>query len=183
MMTQSDHRIDWDQVYHEIMPKIYNYFIYQTSDKATAQDLTAQTFLKAWRYRERYNQDLGGFNAWLFTIAKNNMADHWRQSNVPIIDLSDTLPADHSVEHEVIKRQDDERLNDLIRQLPARERDIIALKYGAEQNNRQIAIILNITESNVGTSLQRIIQKLRGMWELPNRPITIKRTSAKRTTS
>jgi RNA polymerase sigma-70 factor (ECF subfamily) len=174
-MTQSDHTVDWDAVYHEIMPKIYNYFLYQTSDDIIAQDLTAQTFLKAWRYRQRYNRDLGAFNAWLFTIAKNNMMDYWRSQIIQFVDLVDSLPSEqNSIEHEIIKRQDDEQLHHLIQQLSPRERDIIALKYGAEQNNRQIAMILDLSESNIGTSLQRIIQKLRGMWKQPNH-FTIKR--------
>lgn len=176
-MTQSKHNVDWDAVYHEVMPKIYNYFIYQTADEATAQDLTAQTFLKAWRYRHRYDHNLGAFGAWLFTIAKNNMADYWKQNQIRIVDLSDTLPAQGSIERDIIKRQEDERLHQLIAQLLPHERDIIALKYGAEQNNRQIATILNITESNVGTSLQRIIKKLRGMWEQPIH-FNIKRTTS-----
>lgn len=178
-MTQSDHNVDWDGVYHDMMPKIYNFFIYQTADAVTAQDLTAETFLKAWRYRHQYKQDLGAFGAWLFTIAKHNMADYWRSQGIQLVDLSDNLPNNHSVEHEIIQQQDDEKLHHLIKQLAPHERDIIALKYGGEQNNRQIATILNITESNVGTSLQRIIQKLRGMWKHPI-PFTVNKRKPSR---
>ncbi|TVR18691.1 MAG: sigma-70 family RNA polymerase sigma factor, partial [Anaerolineaceae bacterium] len=52
----------------------------------------------------------------------------------------------------------------LIGGLSRREQQLIALKYGAEQTNRKIAHILDMSESNVGTSLQRIIHKLRARW-------------------
>jgi RNA polymerase sigma-70 factor (ECF subfamily) len=52
-----------------------------------------------------------------------------------------------------------------INQLPERERDIVTLKYGADLNNRQIACLLQLSESNVGTILHRTIKKLRRQME------------------
>ncbi|MBK8027516.1 MAG: sigma-70 family RNA polymerase sigma factor [Chloroflexi bacterium] len=46
-----------------------------------------------------------------------------------------------------------------------RERELIALKYGAELTNRAIAEVTGLSESNVGTTLHRIIQKLRQQWD------------------
>ena len=49
--------------------------------------------------------------------------------------------------------------------MPDRQRELIALKYGAALNNRLIARITGISESNVGTTLQRTVEKLRAQWE------------------
>jgi RNA polymerase sigma-70 factor (ECF subfamily) len=49
--------------------------------------------------------------------------------------------------------------------LPERERELISLKYGADLNNREIAAITGLTESNVGTLLSRVLQRLREQWE------------------
>ena len=49
--------------------------------------------------------------------------------------------------------------------MPDRQRELIALKYGAALNNRLIARITGISESNVGTILHRVAQQLRQAWE------------------
>jgi RNA polymerase sigma-70 factor (ECF subfamily) len=50
-------------------------------------------------------------------------------------------------------------------QLPAADRELIALKYGAGLTNRDIAHLTNLSESNVGTRLYRIVRKLRDEWD------------------
>jgi RNA polymerase sigma-70 factor (ECF subfamily) len=52
--------------------------------------------------------------------------------------------------------------------LPAREREIFSLKYGAQFTNRSIAKIVGLTESNVGTILHRLVSRLREQWEHEN---------------
>jgi RNA polymerase sigma factor (sigma-70 family) len=157
---------DWDAVYWEQMPKLYNYFYYLIQDTQTVEDLTSQTLLRAWRYRHRYNDDVGAFGAWVFQIAKNVLNDHWRTTNTPLMtELMDGIAAETSVEQDVIHRQDRTRLYALIAQLSRREQQLIALKYGAEQTNRSIATNLDMTETNVGTTLQRIVRKLRTQWD------------------
>ena len=57
-----------------------------------------------------------------------------------------------------------ERLGRLLARLAPRERELIALKYGAEMTNRAIARLTGLRESNVGTILHRTIQVLRAAW-------------------
>ena len=57
-----------------------------------------------------------------------------------------------------------DRLAELLTRLPAREREILALKYGADMTNRDIAKITKLSESNVGTILHRTLQGLRSDW-------------------
>ena len=51
--------VDWDAIYHEEMPRVFNYFRYRGFERATAEDLTSATFEKAWRARARYRRDRG----------------------------------------------------------------------------------------------------------------------------
>jgi|SRR5581483_1298336 len=69
---------DWDALYADQLPRIYNYFRFRVGTDADAEDLTAHTFERAWRARERYRQDLAGFSTWLFAIAHNVAADFLR---------------------------------------------------------------------------------------------------------
>lgn len=164
--AESGPTVDWEAVYREQMPRIYNFFRYRTGDNQTAQDLTATTFLKAWRAREQYQGDLGAFEAWLFGIARNAAADFLRNERLEIsLESVYDLPAPESVEREIGQREDFARLYTLLAALPAREAELVALKYGAELTNRAIARVTGLSETNVGTLLHRIVQKLRAEWE------------------
>src|SRR5258708_19886843 len=62
---------DWNAVYAEQLPRIYNFLRYRVANPADAEDLTSATFERAWRSRHRYRRDFEGFAAWLFAIARN----------------------------------------------------------------------------------------------------------------
>ncbi len=156
---------DWDALYAEQLPRVYNFFRYRVGDGPEAEDLTSTTFEKAWRARHRYRRDLGAFTTWLLTIARNVAVDHYRQARafVPLEDAAD-VPGGPSPEDLATRRSDVERLSRLLALLPARERELVALRYGAGLTNRAIARLTGLSESNVGTILHRTIQELRAGW-------------------
>jgi RNA polymerase sigma-70 factor (ECF subfamily) len=160
-------QVDWETVYAELEPRVYNFFRYRVGDDLLAQDLTAVTFEKAWRGRMRYRRKLAAFPTWLFTIARNTAADYFRRPRreIPLEDLHEQADPT-SIEETVQRRQESSRLLSLLARLPIRERDLIALKYGGRLNNRQIARLTHLSESNVGTILSRTIQKLHTDWEV-----------------
>ena len=63
------------------------------------------------------------------------------------------------------QRSDAARLERLLGGLPDRERELVALKYGAGLTNRAIARLTGLSESNVGTILHRTVQGLRARWD------------------
>jgi RNA polymerase sigma-70 factor (ECF subfamily) len=157
--------LDWNQIYIDLAPRVYNYFRYRLGQEGEIEDLTARTFEKAWAARERYRRDLAGFSTWLFKIAQNLIVDHLRtrRNQVPIDDAVNVTAAEITETH--FERQSDlSRLASLTRELPPRERELIALKYGAGISNRDIARLTGLTESNVGTILYRVVQNLRERW-------------------
>src|SRR5262245_52920058 len=81
---------DWDAVYTEQLPRVYNFFRYRIGDRPEVEDLTSQTFEKAWRARYRYRRDLAGFSTWLMTIARNVAIDYYRsrRREVPLEDAA-----------------------------------------------------------------------------------------------
>src|SRR4029079_14847719 len=70
---------DWDALYQEQLPRVYNFFRYRVGAGPVAEDLTSVTFEKAWPARHRYRRDLGAFTTWLLTIARNVAVAHLRQ--------------------------------------------------------------------------------------------------------
>jgi RNA polymerase sigma-70 factor (ECF subfamily) len=157
---------DWDQVYTEQLPRVLNFFRYRLGSTADVEDLTARTFEKAWRARHRYRRDLAGFSTWLLTIARNVAIDHLRaRQRYEPLDIAAAVPApDHTPEQQVVQQSEAERLGALLLTLEPRQRELIAMKYGAEMTNRAIADATGLSESNVGTILHRAVDTLRGRW-------------------
>lgn len=156
---------DWDAVYAEQLPRVYNFFRYRLGDRPDVEDLTAQTFEKAWRARHRYRRDIASFTTWLLTIARNVAVDHFRsrRPHAPL-DEAAGVATRETPEDAAAARSDADRLVSLMVRLPDRERELLALKYGAGMNNREIAKLTGLSESNVGTIVHRTVQALRADW-------------------
>jgi RNA polymerase sigma-70 factor (ECF subfamily) len=158
--------VDWDVVFAEQLPRVLNFFRYRCGNLADAEDLTSITFEKAWRGRDRYRRDKGAFSTWLFTIARNAAVDHYR-ARTPVVPLDEAVGVAAGCatpEAESALRSDAARLTALLSTLTDRDRELIALKYGAEMTNRDIARATGLSESNVGTLLYRAVQTLRERW-------------------
>jgi RNA polymerase sigma-70 factor (ECF subfamily) len=157
---------DWDQVYAEQLPRVLNFFRYRLGDIADAEDLTARTFEKAWRARHRYRRDVAGFATWLLTIARNVAIDHLRaRQRYEPLEIAAAVPAPgHTPEQQAVHQSDAERLAALLSALPPRQRELVAMKYGADMTNRAIARATGLSESNVGTILHRAVETLRDQW-------------------
>jgi RNA polymerase sigma-70 factor (ECF subfamily) len=160
----SARELDWDSVYRDQLPRLYNFFRFRTGREADVQDLTARTFEKAWRSRDRYRHDLAGFSTWLFSIARNVATDYLRASRPHVPLDAEALVAPTTPEDEVARSSDLAHLARLTAQLTDRQRELIALKYGAAFSNQMIARITGLSESNVGTVLHRTVEKLRSQW-------------------
>ena len=157
---------DWDALYADQLPRVYNYFRYRVGDGAVAEDLTSLTFEKAWAARNRYRRDLATFSTWLLSIARNVAIDHYRRRrNHAPLEAAERVAGGVDPQQEAEQREALERLWRLLGQLPDRDRELVSLKYGAELTNRAIAKQMKLTETNVGTLLHRAVQKLRAGWD------------------
>jgi RNA polymerase sigma-70 factor (ECF subfamily) len=155
----------WDARFAEQLPRVYNFFRYRVGDGPVAEDLTSITFEKAWKARERYRRDRAEFGTWIFAVARNVAIDHFRTAR-PSVPLEEAagIAAGPTPEDLAERRSDEERLGRLLAGRPDRERELLALKYGAEFTNRAIARVTGLSESNVGTILHRAVQALRADW-------------------
>jgi len=158
--------VDWDAAYAEQMPRVYNFFRYRFGRGVEAEDLTARTFEKAWRARDRYRSDLGRFGTWVMTIARRVAIDHLRTRRLHVpLEAGVHVAGDPTPDELAERRSDAARLTRLLEGLAERERELVALKYGAEMTNRAIARLTGLSESNVGTILHRTVKQLRAEWD------------------
>jgi RNA polymerase sigma factor (sigma-70 family) len=147
----------FESLYRSTFPRVYAYVASMLRDRSAAEEVTAQAYERAFRKRSSYRAGRGSAEAWLFGIARNAALDELRRlkrRGALVDDVAD--PDDHS--EDVVLR---ETVRAALATLDPRERDLLALKYKGGLSNGEIARVLSIRESNVGTRLHRAMEKLR----------------------
>jgi len=150
------------ELYERSFPRVYAYVASLLRDRASAEDVTAQAFERAYRKRRSYRAGRGSMDAWVFGIARNAALDELRKRKRRaslVVDPEDTDSPTAEDQAELAVRR--EAVRAALVSLDGQERDLIALKFAGGLSNGEIARVLGTSESNVGTRLHRIITKLR----------------------
>jgi RNA polymerase sigma-70 factor, ECF subfamily len=150
------------ELYERTFPRVYAYVASLLRDRSAAEDVTALAFERAYRKRRSYRPARGSLDAWLFGIARNAALDELRRRKRRATleaDPEDTgSPAPEDQVELAVRR---ETVRAALAGLEGQERDLIALKFAGGLSNGEIARVLRLSESNVGTRLHRTITKLR----------------------
>jgi RNA polymerase sigma-70 factor (ECF subfamily) len=164
-------RIAFVMLYDRYFPRVYNYLRARTGDAHLADDLTAQTFENVLRNIATYRPEKAPFSSSLFTIARNALNDHlraMRRRQWLSLEALPFHPSDRSnLEDQYIQSESRHALTEALGRLTDRERDLVALKFIAGLNNRQIAGLSGLSESNVGVIVYRAMQRLRAWLNEP----------------
>lgn len=147
-------------IYDTFIKKIYDFIFYKTMHQQLAEDLTSQTFLKAWKKISQFQK--GNFSAWLYTIARNIVVDHYR-SQKEILAVEDfwDLKADDDVLGEVEERLKIEKLQQGLARLKSSEREILMLRLWQDLPFKEIAVILGKNEGAAKMSFARAMESLK----------------------
>jgi RNA polymerase sigma factor (sigma-70 family) len=153
----------FEALYRSSRDDLHAYVATLVRDRTAAEDITALAFERAYRRRRTFDRRRGEERAWLFGIARNAALDELRrrkrtaQLATEPEDVAGAETGDDGAE--VALRRTAVRA--ALAGLPAREREIIALKFHAGMSNAEMAKVLGVSESNAGTLLHRTMQKLR----------------------
>jgi RNA polymerase sigma-70 factor (ECF subfamily) len=157
---------EFSELYNEYFPKVFAYVYGRVQDKEVSLDIVADVFEKAF-IKKKSLRSPDSFGSWLFTIARNEVSSHWRKEK-PAAKAAQEAAIERELHHQprgpeeaVLHRERLEALNGLVKQLPRREQEIIALKFDAELTNREIAHVLSTSEVNVRVTIFRALRKLR----------------------
>lgn len=145
-----------------LIRRVYSYVAYRIGDGPDAEDITSETFERAIRYRKSYDPRKGEPLAWLIGIARRCI-----EGRPPSLELAVDVPdqADaRAVEDETLRRL---ALAGAVGRLEARDRELIALRYGADLTARQIAAVLDLKTNAVEVALHRALGRLRTSLEGP----------------
>ncbi len=140
------------------------------------EDLTADTFMRAWKARHRFSGDDRAALGWLLQIARNLVIDAHRRTKVraDLIQLEDQpetedqgpVVSDYTpdLEEQVFQGQQIIVLEALLLDLPVEQREMVLLRYMLGWQVKEIANHLGLLENTVSVSLRRAIQRMRQKW-------------------
>jgi RNA polymerase sigma-70 factor (ECF subfamily) len=152
--------------YERRMSALYRYMVYQVGDGMLAEDLAAETCERAIRYGEQYDPKRGSYDAWMFGIARNVVRAHYRRlkrrpTPVPLGELPNLQVEAPTPEQAAEEADTVRRVLSRVPLLSPKEREYLALRYGAGLSYAEIATETDDTVNNVGVVLHRALKRLR----------------------
>lgn len=144
---------------------MYGFIAYRVGNRADAEDLTQQTFEKAYRSWASFDESKASPKTWLLVIAHRTLIDHVRRQQVrPQVDdvLSENLEL-HAPDSDPAESSlgPDAALEAAIQGLSRREQEAVALRFGGDLNGPEIAQVLDISLANAQQILSRALRKLK----------------------
>ncbi|MBI5138776.1 MAG: sigma-70 family RNA polymerase sigma factor [Candidatus Vogelbacteria bacterium] len=153
----------FSHIYDKYSRKIYNYFLYRTGfDKELSEDLTQETFVKAFTHLDSYKPRGFPYITYLLTIAHNDLVNSYRNSRT--FSLEDSTDGENIPDEaldDAENRNDAEMLWKSIESLPRNEKDILLLRYRKELPIKDIAHIVRKSENAVKLLVRKILKKLK----------------------
>jgi RNA polymerase sigma factor (sigma-70 family) len=143
-----------------LIKRVYAYVAYRVGDGPDAEDLTSETFERALRYRKSYDSSKGEPIAWLIGIARRCVEGRPPPLEHSVEQMDAPDPGD--LEDDALRRI---TLSSAVERLEERDRELIALRYGADLTARQIAELQGAKTNAVEVALHRALGRLRTQME------------------
>lgn len=156
--AQSGDSEAFSALWETITPKLFGYLVNTLRNKAVAEDVLQNTWLKAFAALPRFENRGVRFTAWLFQIARNECREHWRKSGREV--ELDQEKHDSAV-HTDMKSNENMLAEQILYQLSEEDREILRLRYISDLSMRDIAHVLNLNFVAVRVRVHRAIARAR----------------------
>ncbi len=152
-------------LYERYVKKIYNYIYYRTGNHHDTEDLTAMVFYRAMGHIENYTERGVPFQAWLYRIAHNLVAnwhrDRGRRKIIALEEFTGPAPLGEIPDAQTEVKQEREILLETIRRLPEERQQLLILKFIEKMSNAEIGEIMGRTEGAIKSLYHRTLIALR----------------------
>ena len=142
---------------------VHGYLVYLTGDRATAEELTAETFARALERWHRFDPRRGGARTWLCQLARSTALDHFRAESRRRRREGRYAAVEPGEAAQVFGEGLSPELEGALARLSAAEREVVALRVVLELDGETASRVLGISQSACSTRLSRALQKLEGM--------------------
>ena len=156
----------FSQIYDQHVKKIYRFIYLKVSLVETAEDLSSEVFLRLYRHIQKNNPVIDNPQAFLYQIARNVIAEHYRSKKITVVSIEKTTIEIEDIQ-EKTKEQGEvslemDRIKEAIAKLQSDYQDLIIWRYVDELTVPEIAQITGKTEENVRVGVHRAMQALKG---------------------
>jgi RNA polymerase sigma-70 factor (ECF subfamily) len=155
------------EIYERYAERIYRYIYYRVGNTSDAEDLTSRVFFRAMAHVESYEDRGVPFQAWLYRIAHNLVANHHRdKGRRKIIPLEEYISGGFTAsidgpERATEEREEQERLMVAVRKLPEERQQLLWLKFVERLSNAEIGEMMGRTEGAIKSLYHRTLLALR----------------------
>ncbi len=151
-------------LYDHYSDTVYRYIYYRVGGRATAEDLTSETFLRALRRIGTFTWQGRDFGAWLVTIARNLVADHFKSSRfrleVTTGEMLDANEVERSPEESVLESLANSALLDAVRKLNPQQQECVTLRFLQGLSVAETARVMGKNEGAIKTLQYRAVRTL-----------------------
>ncbi|MXM62563.1 sigma-70 family RNA polymerase sigma factor [Streptomyces sp. HUCO-GS316] len=152
------------RLYDQYSDTVYRYIYYRVGGRATAEDLTSETFLRALRRIGTFTWQGRDFGAWLVTIARNLVADHFKSSRfrleVTTGEMLDANEVERSPEDSVLESLSNAALLDAVRRLNPQQQECVTLRFLQGLSVAETARVMGKNEGAIKTLQYRAVRTL-----------------------
>ena len=156
----------FSEIYDQYVAKIYRFIYLKVSTQEIAEDLSSEVFLRLYRHVQKNNPTIENAQAFLYQIARNVVADHYRGRKVTVVSIEKTTIEIEDIGEKTREQAEVSLEMDRIRQALSELQDdhqnLIIWRYLDELSVPEIAQITGKTEENVRVGVHRAIQALKG---------------------
>lgn len=159
------------QAYRRFGPLVYTLALRTLGERAAADDVTQEVFIRAWKSRTSYRPDAARLPAWLIGIARNAISDalsarsrqrHLEQAALHLV--ADPAPAPHAGDVEEVA--DRLTLEEELEHLGEPQQEIMRLAFYEDLTHDQISSRLNLPLGTVKSHIRRSLTRLRTRLEV-----------------
>lgn len=158
-------RAAFGELYERYARKVYNYIYYRVGNHHDAEDLTARVFHRALLHIQTYVERGLPFQAWLYRIAHNLVANWHRDRNrrkvIPLDEFVGARLREDAPDGATEAREEQERLMRAIRELPEERQQLLILKFVDHLSNQEIGEIMERSEGAIKSLYHRTLLSLR----------------------
>jgi RNA polymerase sigma-70 factor, ECF subfamily len=156
------------ELYEKYFDRIFSFIYRQTDDEDLAADLCSQTFLNALRNVGRYEFRGYPFSAWLYKIATNEVNKHYRKQKTEKVFSIEEIRIRELIDQAQVEWDEEviARLMNYLKELPTEMLEVLELRLFEDKDFREIAFILDITESGAKMRPYRALDRLRRNFNL-----------------
>ena len=163
------------EIYESFHKNIFGYVYRRTTDYDISNDITAETFLKAFVNINKFRWSNISLLYWLYKIATNELNKYFNshkyrphslnriqeEYGIDITDHTNAETESIRLQTELEKNQEFLKINSSIRLLDIKYQEVISLRFFEHKSIKEIALILNKKEGTVKSLLSRGIEKLK----------------------